>query len=308
MQCSTDNYSRSGRFSATAMALAFVCLLLGLLFGLNQQANACPRPIKVVCSISPLANIVSSIGGAKVQVKYFVPPDADPHSFEPTFSALEDVSQAHLIFLNGDGLDHLAEDCVNNVKASACRVISLSNSIPQQEKNATDPHYFLDPKMAKLYVKAIAQALKEIDPEDAKEFDANANKFCQKLDDLDLRYRSLCQKLPQSRKGLVLYHNSWTYLAARYGFTVVGVVEESGEGEPSARHLAHLIRDARKAGAFAIVAEAEHGSKILNVIKEEARISRVIPTVEDSLSKAPYDTYLGMLEANLKQFASTDMN
>lgn len=300
MQLFAHDRINSPKMQAIVLALAFFCLAS---CWLNQATFACPRPIKVLCSISPLANIVSSVGGSKVQVKFFVPPDADPHSFEPTFSALEDISQAHMIFLNGDGLDHIAEDCVDNVKGNSCRVVRLANFIPKQEKNSFDPHYFLDPKMAKLYVKAIAQSLTELDPEDAKEFDTNANALCQKLDNLDSRYRSLCLNLPQSCKSLVLYHNSWTYLATRYGFKIVGVVEESGEGEPSARHLAHLIRNARNAGAFAIVAEAEHGSKILNVIKDEAHISQTISTVEDSLSNPPYDTYLGLLEANLKQFA-----
>jgi ABC-type Zn uptake system ZnuABC Zn-binding protein ZnuA len=258
--------------------------------------------VKVVTSISPLADIVSNVGYPYVTVHHFVPMDVDPHSYEPTFSALAPVSQAQIIFLNGDGLDRLAEEALRGIKLSSSQVVELASFIPKGDKVAGDPHYWLNPKFAEIYVATIASALSKIDPAHSKQYFANARSYCGKIEALDLRYLNLCRQLPVSCRHLVLYHNSWTYLTQRYGFDVVGIVENGGEQEPSARHLATIITKARAVHARAIVAEFGHGTKILKMLQEEAAIPKVVQTVEDSLAKPPTDTYLGMMEFNLKGF------
>lgn len=257
--------------------------------------------LKVVTSISPLADIVSNIGAQHVSVRHFVPLNVDPHTFEPTFSSLHSISQAQLIFLNGDGLDRAARDNLLAIRNSKCELIDLSASIPSGEKNGIDPHYWLDLKLVQYYVKAIAAALCQADPVNQQDYQLNAQDYLRKLKQLDRRFLEASSRLPARCKNIILYHNSWTHIATRYGFSIIGIIEPTGFHEPSARQLALLIKKARTVGVRAIVADPGHGSRILATVKSEAKVPLDLDMVEDSLLAPPYDTYLKMMEADLEK-------
>ncbi|GEM_PF-2964268 len=282
------------------------CLIVAAFFIAQAAASAAPgetAKIRVVTSISPLADMVANVGGRRVAVANFVPVDVDPHTFEPTFSSLSEISRAQVIILNGDDLDRAARQSLMALASKGCLVVDLSQSIPASRKNKIDPHYWLDLQFAQIYVSAIARALAKVDPAHAQYFQDNAGRYARRITELDSRYASLCAKLPARCKSIILYHNSWTYLATRYGFNVVGIIEASGTREPSARSLAMLIRRARAAGARAILAEPGHGSRILETVRQGAAVPRVLEMIEDSLRAPPCNTYLGMMEADLKKLA-----
>ncbi len=283
--------------------LLWICLAAMLCIPV-KAASKCSPPIRIVTSISPLSDIVANIGGRKVSVAHFVPLNVDPHTYEPTFSSLAAVSQAQIIFLNGDGLDKTARQNLSALKNRKCTVIDLSTSIDEKAKNGIDPHYWLDPHLAENYVNAIADTLSRFDPSGAPYFQKNAALYKSKLEALDDRYRLACAGLPPSCKNIVLYHNAWTYLCTRYGFNIVGIIETGGVREPSARHLAQLIKSARRQRAGTILSEPGHGNKLLATVKAEAGIPVVLPMVEDSLLQSPYDTYLGMMQANLSRLST----
>jgi ABC-type Zn uptake system ZnuABC Zn-binding protein ZnuA len=267
-----------------------------------EGAERTSRPaLKVVTSISPLADIVSNIGGDNISVRHFVPLNVDPHTYEPTFSSLHSISQAQLIFLNGDGLDRAARNNLLAIRNSTCELVDLSNAIPSTEKNGIDPHYWLDLKLVQYYVKAIALSLCKADPARKQDYERNAESYLQKIRALDQRFMHASSKLPTRCKNIILYHNSWTHIATRYGYTIAGIIESTGFHEPSARQLGLLIKKSRAVGVRAVVADPGHGSRILSTVKNEAHIPLILEMVEDSLLTPPYDTYLKMMEADLQK-------
>ncbi|WP_244561673.1 metal ABC transporter solute-binding protein, Zn/Mn family [Mesorhizobium australicum] len=46
--------------------------------------TASAKPLKVVASFTVLADVAKEIGDSNVEVKTIVPPDGDPHKYEPT--------------------------------------------------------------------------------------------------------------------------------------------------------------------------------------------------------------------------------
>ncbi len=261
------------------------------------------RSIKVVTSISPLADIVKNIGGDFVTVTFFVPLDVDPHSYEPTFSSLKSISAAEIIFLNGDGLDRAARENLMAVKGRRSRVVDLSQYIPAAEKNGIDPHYWLDLRLVEYYVQAITANLSALAPEEVSYFQANAKRYTEQIRVLDQRYRKACSRLPADCREVILYHNAWTYTINRYGLSLVGIIESAGTHEESARQLVILIKKARLIGVRAIISEPSHGARMLATVKEEANIPVVLTLAEDSLREPPCDTYLGMMDADLNQLS-----
>ena len=69
------------------------------------DAPAEEERLRVVASLSPIANIVYNIGGDRIDLVGIMPPGADPHTFEPRPSDAVKLAQADLIFVNGMHLD-----------------------------------------------------------------------------------------------------------------------------------------------------------------------------------------------------------
>ena len=65
--------------------------------------------LKVIASITPLADLSRQVGGDKVEVKLLLPPGASPHTYEPTPKAMKNVSNARVFVKIGLGLEFWAE-------------------------------------------------------------------------------------------------------------------------------------------------------------------------------------------------------
>ena len=66
-------------------------LLAALLIALAGPASAAEQPLKVVASISILADMAKNIAGDRADITALVGPDSDPHVFSPTPEVLEAV-------------------------------------------------------------------------------------------------------------------------------------------------------------------------------------------------------------------------
>src|SRR5690349_19540975 len=78
---------------------------------------AAPRPngpLRVVTTTPLLADLVHQVGGDRVAVQSLLPPNADPHDYEPKPADLVAIEDAQLIVEHGLNLDHWADQLVAN--------------------------------------------------------------------------------------------------------------------------------------------------------------------------------------------------
>jgi zinc/manganese transport system substrate-binding protein len=70
-------------------------------------------------------------------------------------------------------------------------------------------------------------------------------------------------KLAEPLRGVkvLTYHKSFEYLAARYGFEIVGQIEPKPGLEPSPTHISALIPQAKAAGAKLVLMEPNRARK-----------------------------------------------
>jgi zinc transport system substrate-binding protein len=145
------------------------------------------------------------------------------------------------------------------------------------EKHHGDPHIWLDPSLVKIQASTIAQALIDFDPGRADEFRKNLERFHKELDKLDAE---LAESLSPFRgQRFYVYHPAFGYFAARYGLEQVPVEIEGKE--PSPRHLANLIRSARKDHVKIIFVQPQFSQKTAQSLSEEIKGSVI---AIDSLS------------------------
>jgi ABC-type Zn uptake system ZnuABC Zn-binding protein ZnuA len=102
-----------------------------------------------------------------------------------------------------------------------------------------NPHYWLDPLNAVPLTADIALALSRVDPRNAGLYNDRRQRF---LADLERRMATWRARMaPLEGLPVVTYHESWEYLARRFGLEVVGSLEPKPGIPPSPSHLAQLM-------------------------------------------------------------------
>ena len=82
-----------------------IARLLFLLVMVPAVLWAGDEHITVAVSLQPYATIVKMVGGARVNIVTLLPPEADPHNYEPKPAIIKAFSLAQVYFTDGSGLD-----------------------------------------------------------------------------------------------------------------------------------------------------------------------------------------------------------
>lgn len=240
-----------------------------LLLALFARAESMASPLHVVATTPILADVARTVAGDAARVETLLPPDADPHAFEPSPRDLARLASADLVIANGLGLEAFLHKILEAGKIDGSRlVIASEGRAPRgceghehaeddhgHDHGEHDPHVWLDPTWVQLWAQNIAEALAARDPAGAEGYRARARAFSTKLDALDAELQELFGSIPPERRVVVTDHEEFGYLADRYGIRVVGAIlpNVSTVAEVSARDLAALQRAMREVGARVIV-------------------------------------------------------
>lgn len=103
-----------------------------------------------------------------------------------------------------------------------------------------DPHFWLDPGRAATCVETVRDGLVEADQEHAGAFESNAEAYLSTLSDLDETFRTGLEGRERDTV-VVASHDSFGYLADRYGFDVHSPVGVSPNAEPSSTEISDTI-------------------------------------------------------------------
>jgi ABC-type Zn uptake system ZnuABC Zn-binding protein ZnuA len=212
---------------------------------------------QVVATTSIVADVVAQVGGDLIDLGVLIPIGADPHAFEPTPQDVVAVSDAHILFANGAGLEEFLDPMLESAGAAA-RVVYVSDGVdlrhsaaeadPDHEEAADDPHTWTDPNNVMVWVGNIEEALVALDPPHADRYRANAAAYRAELAELDGWIRGEIALIPEANRRVATDHATLNYFADRYGVETVGAIIPgySSLSEPSARELAVIedtIRD-----------------------------------------------------------------
>ncbi len=221
--------------------------------------------LRVVATTTILADVVAQVGGDNIQLTGLLPPETDPHSYQPTPQDLRALAQAQVIFINGLGLeDFLAETLANAgndapiVPVSAgVEVIELSQPEENEgdtERGRVDPHVWFSVPNVLIWTQNIQAALSQLDPERAAVYQAAGEAYRARLQDLDGWIREQVAAVSPERRKLVTDHLAFGYFAQEYGFQQIGalVPSFSTSARPSAQQLAKLQEQIRREGVQAI--------------------------------------------------------
>ncbi|HUC89244.1 MAG TPA: zinc ABC transporter substrate-binding protein [Patescibacteria group bacterium] len=246
------------------ISIVFVTAILGGVAFMISQNNTSIKDngkLKVAASYYPLYDFAKNIGGNKISVINMTPPGAEPHDFEPSPKALADASKSAVFIYNGGNLEPWTKGYLQDYKHTA---IKASTGIALQ---AQDPHFWLDPVLAKQVVINIRDGLIKADPANSVYYTYNAADYIVKLAQLDQDYRNglaTCQT-----RTIITSHQAFSYLAKRYNLDVMAIAGISTDEEPSAAKLAELSQAVRADNIKYIFFESLASPKLADTIAKE---------------------------------------
>lgn len=272
--------------------------------------------LNIVTSVAPITNIVQNIGGEKINLIGLVPEGVNSHTFDLVPSDAIKINNADLIIIDGLNLETEVEKIANNAIAKNSKIHLLKlgdNTVDKadwifdfsfpKEKGDPNPHLWLNVYYAIKFANLTRDKLIEIDPFNSKYYIENSKKYTELLKQLDNGIKKSIMTIPPENRKLLTYHDSWAYFAPRYGMIVIGVIQPSDFGEPSAKDVADLIDQVRAEKVPAIFASEVFPTNIIDQIAKEGNITVVETLSDDDLPGKSGDnnhSYVGMMIENMK--------
>ena len=264
-------------------AIVPACLLIGL--GACRPAasdNASSGSLSVFVSIPPQAYFVERVAGERVRVEVLLPPDRSPETFAPTPRQLGRLARSRAYFTIGVPFEAILRKRIAE-NFPDVQVIETDRDLPGGERlGDADPHTWLDPKLARIQVTAIGEALCRLDPSHAAEYERNGDVFRRELDRLDARIAAAFETL--ETREFYVFHPAYGCFAGAYGLTQ-SAVQVEGKA-PSARQLVRLIERARAAGVRTLFVQPQFESRSVDAVAEAigAVVVPLDPLVRDYVS------------------------
>jgi zinc/manganese transport system substrate-binding protein len=283
-------------------------LALALLFALSAGADAADK-VKAVASFSILGDMVSQVGGDRVEVVTLVGPDGDAHVYEPTPADAKNLAGAAILFVNGLGfegwMDRLEKSSGFKGKVVVASTGVKARTMVEEEggkpETITDPHAWQSLANGKLYVGNIRDGLIAADPDGKSVYEANAAKYLGEIMQEDDAVKAALATLSKERRKIITSHDAFGYFGAAYGLEVIAPEGVSTESEASAQDVAKIIRQIKAEKIPAVFMENITDHRLLDQIASEtnAKIGGTLYTDALSGADGPAGTYLDMFRHNV---------
>lgn len=297
---------------------AALLLLSGAYWLMQEQGTADQQALQddrlqIVVSFFPYGEFARAVAGDRATVSELVPSGVEPHDFEPTPRDIERMYRADIVIINGAGIDAWAEKVALELPESV-RVIRMADSIEllsagAEERGevsletsgdrAADPHFWLDPILAESQVRAIAQAIGELDTKHRDFYRARGEIFIGELGRLDQEYQA---GLRQCRlRTIVTSHDAFAYLAKRYLLETVSIASLSPDAEPSSQRLAEVARETSRLGVRFIFFETLSSPKLARTLSGELGVGTLVfdPIEGSPVVDGARATYTELMRSNL---------
>jgi ABC-type Zn uptake system ZnuABC Zn-binding protein ZnuA len=156
-----------------------------------------------------------------------------------------------------------------------------------------NPHYMLDPVLAKTAIKNIYNALVDFAPQYQAEFTRNRDAYLAKLDAKIAEWEKEARPL----KGVkfIAYHEEWNYFAARFGMNFFGTVELRPGIDPTPRHIEELVSAMKTEHVPIVVREPQFPERVPKRIAQQTGATMVtLPIMPGGVPNT--ETYIKMMD------------
>ncbi|MHB0707734.1 metal ABC transporter substrate-binding protein [Roseomonas mucosa] len=257
--------------------LAMVALAAVFLFG-SQATGAAQtprdRPLRVVTTFTILQDMAQTVAGEAAIVESITRPGAEIHDYEPTPLDIVKVQAADLVLWNGMGLERWFERFFQRVKDVPSVVLTEGiEPIGITEgpyAGRPNPHSWMSPANAVIYVENIRRALTAADPRNAETYNTNAARYTQQIRALDAPIRAQLAGIPEERRWLVSCEGAFSYLTRNYGMKELYLWPINAEEEGTPRQIRRVVDTVRKNRIPVVFCESTVSDRAMKQVGREA--------------------------------------
>lgn len=241
--------------------------------------------VNVVTDIPPVQSLVAQVMGQTPAV--LLPPGADAHSFQMRPSQAQSLADADLVIWVGPEMTPWLGDVLKSVGGGQSLELIHADGVATRsfaeehhdhdhdhgheghDHSGTDPHAWLDPANASVWLDAIAAELAKVDPDNAATYADNAAAGKERIASLDAELKA--QLDPIKASPFVVFHDAYGYFADHYGLTVAGAVSAGDASSPSVARLTEVR--AAAGDAVCLFPEVQHDPKLVAQMAEDGGVT-----------------------------------
>ena len=262
--------------------------------------------IKVATTFTVIADMARNVAGEHAEVVSITRPGAEIHGYQPTPQDIVGVRDADLMLRNGMNLELWFEQFLANLGdvpsadlSDGVDPIPISTGSYEGRPN---PHAWMSPTSARIYVDNIAAALSAIDPQNAADYAANAEAYKAEIAAALDPLVAAVAEVPEAARWLVTCEGAFSYLARDLGLREAYLWPINADATGTPQQVRAVIDAVRENAIPAVFCESTVNTDPAEQVAREtgARYGGVLYV--DSLSgpDGPVPTYLDLLRVTVQ--------
>ncbi|MHA6195366.1 metal ABC transporter substrate-binding protein [Pseudomonas wadenswilerensis] len=268
------------------------------------------EPFKVVTTFTIIADMARNVAGDAAVVESITKPGAEIHNYSPTPGDLRRAQGAQLILWNGLGLELWFEKFFQRLDQVPSAVVSDGiepmgiTAGPYTGK--PNPHAWMSPRNAEIYVDNIRDALVRHDPANAEVYRRNAEAYKARIEATTEPIRARIQQIPPASRWLVSSEGAFSYLARDFGLKELYLWPINADQQGTPQQVRQVIDTVKANGIPTVFSESTVSDKPARQVAREtgAHYGGVLYVDSLSTSDGPVPTYLDLLRVTTETLAS----
>ncbi|AHN26523.1 metal ABC transporter substrate-binding protein [Gilliamella apicola] len=295
-------------FKRRKTLLSLILSSLLVLTGISES-SAAEKKFKVVTTFTVIQDIAQNVAGDAATVESITKVGAEIHEYDPTPQDITKALSADLVLWNGLNLELWFERFFEDVKNVPSVVVTEGiEPMPIQEgsyRGNPNPHAWMSPTLALIYIENIRAAFVKYDPQNASIYNKNAEDYIAKIKALDAPLRERLAKIPEAQRWLVTSEGAFSYLARDYNLKEAYLWPINAEQQGTPKQVKNLIDLVRANKIPVVFSESTISDKPAKQVSKEtgAKYGGVLYVDSLSTKDGPVPTYIDLLKVTVETIA-----
>jgi manganese/iron transport system substrate-binding protein len=268
------------------------------------------KAFRVVTTFTVIQDIAQNVAGSAAIVESITKPGAEIHDYQPTPLDIVRTQAADIVLWNGFNLERWFEKFFENVKEVPNVVVSEGvEPMGIREGPYTgkpNPHAWMSPTNALIYVENIRKALVKYDPANTETYNRNAAAYSARIRAIDEPLRKRLAAIPESQRWLVSSEGAFSYLTRDYNMREAYLWPINADEQGTPQQVRKVIDLVRKNKIPVVFSESTISDRAAKQVAREtgARYGGVLYVDSLSAVNGPVPTYLDLLKVTVETIAS----
>lgn len=281
-------------------------LLLACALSVFSTSVWAEQKFKVVTTFTVIADMAKNVAGDAAEVTSITRAGAEIHEYQPTPGDIKRAQGAQLILTNGMNLERWFQRFYQHLKGVP-EVVVTTGITPMgisegPYNNKPNPHAWMSPDNALIYVVNIRDALVKYDPTNAATYQHNAEVYKQQITAAIAPIREQLAAIPKDKRWMVTSEGAFSYLARDFGLRELYLWPINADQQGTPQQVRRVIDKVKQEKIPAVFSESTVSDKPARQVAREtgARYGGVLYVDSLSAENGPVPTYIDLLKVTTR--------